>query len=63
MSEVALYVYRVNIHRETGKHRSGCTGANQLFAVHKMAVYTLVHLHTHTHTQWHIGVYTQKRMW
>lgn len=28
----------IDTHGCAGKHRSGCTGANQLFAVHKMAV-------------------------
>ena len=42
-----------------GKHRSGCTGANQLFAVHKMAVYTLTHICIHTCTVVHQRVHTK----
>ncbi len=47
------------MHTQTGKHRSGCTGANQLFAVHKMAVYTLTRVCIHTDTVAHRRAHTE----
>lgn len=55
-----LTLYRVHIH--TGKHKSGCTNANQFFAVCKMAVYTMTHICIHIYCG-AFSVYTQKRMW
>lgn len=52
------FIELMRTHRQ-GKHRNGCTGANQLFAVHKMAVYTLTGICIHTYSVAHEHEHTE----